>query len=179
MVETANGDIRSAIMALQFACVASLPSGKTRKKRNAKLTTLMLESITRREQGLVLFHLLGKVLYNKRMFRSSLPQAKCSLLPTGKGDPSSSSASSKDIQKEKMLDTLIPDPPKPPAWLSDHDRRASRVDVDVRICDLSPCIIFNIITHSGALCKHSYRFRPVLAIHTPELHRICHRNRRV
>lgn len=73
VVETANGDIRSAIMALQFACAASLPSGKTRKKRNAKLTTLMLESITRREQGLVLFHLLGKVLYNKRMLCYSLP----------------------------------------------------------------------------------------------------------
>ncbi|KAF8347458.1 Rad17 cell cycle checkpoint protein-domain-containing protein [Amanita rubescens] len=113
VVETANGDIRSAIMALQFACGASIPNGKTRKKRDAKLTTLMLESITRREQSLVLFHLLGKVLYNKR-----------------KGDPSSSSASAKDVQKEKMLDALIPDPPKLPRWLSDHDRRASRVDVD-------------------------------------------------
>jgi cell cycle checkpoint protein len=127
-------------MALQFACAASLPSGKTRKKRNAKLTTLMLESITRREQSLVLFHLLGKVLYNKRMLRSSLPQGRCSLLRTGKGDPSSSSASAKDTQKEKMLDALIPDPSKLPEWLSDHDRRASRVDVDVRICGLRPTL---------------------------------------
>jgi cell cycle checkpoint protein len=139
-VETANGDIRSAIMALQFACGASIPNGKTRKKRDAKLTTLMLESITRREQSLVLFHLLGKVLYNKRRLRSSSLKTRYSLLFIGKGDPSSSSASAKDIQKEKMLDALIPDPPKLPKWLSDHDRRASRVDVDVRICDRIPAL---------------------------------------
>ena len=63
VVESANGDIRSAIMALQFACGTSQQSGKTRKKKDAKL---MLECVTRREQSLVLFHLLGKVLYNKR-----------------------------------------------------------------------------------------------------------------
>ena len=61
IVESANGDIRSAIMAMQFACVVQLPSKS--KKKGAKL---VLESVTRREQSLVLFHLMGKVLYNKR-----------------------------------------------------------------------------------------------------------------
>ncbi|KAK2467922.1 hypothetical protein APHAL10511_000217 [Amanita phalloides] len=114
VVETANGDIRSAIMALQFACVASPPIEKTRKKRDAKMATLMLESITRREQNLVLFHLLGKVLFNKR-----------------KGDPSNSSMSARNMQKENMLDAMMRDPPKLPVWLKEHDRRASRVDVDL------------------------------------------------
>ena len=67
IVESANGDIRSAIMALQFACVVELPASK---KGRGKGTTLVMEAVTRREQSLQLFHLLGKVLYNKRVFVS-------------------------------------------------------------------------------------------------------------
>jgi cell cycle checkpoint protein len=63
IVESANGDIRSAIMALQFACVVEIPGSK--KKGG---TTMVMEAVTRREQSLQLFHLLGKVLYNKRLF---------------------------------------------------------------------------------------------------------------
>jgi len=75
IVETSNGDIRSALMALQFACIAPLrmKSGKSRTKgsrsRNAVTgngTLAVLEAVTRREQSLVLFHLMGKLLYNKR-----------------------------------------------------------------------------------------------------------------
>jgi len=66
IVESANGDIRSAIMALQFACVVEFPA--TRKKGKTVASKIVLEAVTRREQSLVLFHLLGKVLYNKRMF---------------------------------------------------------------------------------------------------------------
>lgn len=65
IVETANGDIRSAIMALQFACVVQMDC-KGRKKKSTDKGTAILESVTRREQSLVLFHLMGKVLYNKR-----------------------------------------------------------------------------------------------------------------
>jgi len=50
----------------------------------------------------------------------------------GKGDPPSSSASAKDIQREKDLDAAFGDPPPLPVHLSRHDRRTSRVDVDVR-----------------------------------------------
>lgn len=50
---------------------------------------------------------------------------------TGKGDPLNPAASAKDIQKEREMDTLIADPPCLPVHLSEHDRRTSRVDVDV------------------------------------------------
>jgi cell cycle checkpoint protein len=64
IVDSANGDIRSAINALQFSCVASQKGKKRTKGREARL---VMESVTRREQSLALFHLIGKVLYNKRM----------------------------------------------------------------------------------------------------------------
>ncbi|KAL1690461.1 Rad17 cell cycle checkpoint protein-domain-containing protein [Schizophyllum commune] len=107
LVATSNGDIRSAIMALQFASVATKPGKKGKSDR------AVLEAITRREQGLVLFHLLGKILYNKR-----------------KGDPPGKSQLQRDIQKEKDLDRTLKNPPPLPDWLSEHDRKASRVDVD-------------------------------------------------
>lgn len=77
IVESSNGDIRSAIMALQFACVVDLPAssmkskGKVTRKNvdETKRTTnvrAVLGAVTRREQSLVLFHLMGKILYNKR-----------------------------------------------------------------------------------------------------------------
>ena len=49
----------------------------------------------------------------------------------GKGDPPSQSASAKDAQREKELDLMLKDPPRLPAYLSQHNRRASRVDVEV------------------------------------------------
>ena len=75
IVESSNGDIRSAIMALQFACTASqhpvkLPKGRGTKKNmktRGPSATVMLEAITRREQSLALFHLLGKIMYNKSL----------------------------------------------------------------------------------------------------------------
>ena len=65
IVESAHGDIRSAIMALQFACIVHKP---TQRKKKSIGHTVVLEAVTRREQSLALFHLLGKVLYNKRSF---------------------------------------------------------------------------------------------------------------
>jgi cell cycle checkpoint protein len=94
IVESSIGDIRSAIMALQFACVVELPrasssgntvnKGKSRGKRRKGEADggrggddvegmgkggdarVVLEAVTRRESSLALFHLMGKVLYNKR-----------------------------------------------------------------------------------------------------------------
>lgn len=60
IVDSANGDIRSAIMALQFACI------RLNKKTKGADSQVLMESITRREQSLALFHLMGKVFYNKR-----------------------------------------------------------------------------------------------------------------
>lgn len=72
IVESANGDIRSAIMALQFACIVELPGSKKKGRGNG--TIMVMEAVTRREQSLQLFHLLGKVLYNKRVFVSTFGQ---------------------------------------------------------------------------------------------------------
>jgi len=60
IVDSSNGDIRSAIMALQFACIVEIPGQKSKGPN-----TFVMEAVTRREQSLALFHLLGKVLYNK------------------------------------------------------------------------------------------------------------------
>jgi len=113
IVESSNGDIRSAINTLEFACTISLNA----KKRGSS-SVVVLESVTRREQSLALFHLLGKVLFNKR-----------------KGDAPSSSLSAKDALKEKELDRLLPDPPILPPHLNEHERRTSRVDVDAIYAD--------------------------------------------
>jgi len=60
---------------------------------------------------------------------------------TGKGDPLSQSATAKDIIRENLLDERLREPPKLPTFLEDHERRASRVDVDV-------CRSFSTLTHS-------------------------------
>ncbi|KAG8903931.1 Cell cycle checkpoint protein rad17 [Tulasnella sp. 403] len=68
IMETSQGDIRSAMMALQFACIVDLPTkGKGKAKgKKSKSVRGVLEAMTRREQSLALFHIIGKLLYNKR-----------------------------------------------------------------------------------------------------------------
>ncbi|THH32320.1 hypothetical protein EUX98_g1842 [Antrodiella citrinella] len=121
IVETSNGDIRSAIMALQFACISDGTGSKAKSKTKAKKVTLnrgLMEAVTRREQSLVLFHLVGKVLYNKR-----------------KGDAPAPSSSKKDIERDKAIDVGLKDPPNLPKHLKAHDRKASRVDVEALYAD--------------------------------------------
>ncbi|KAF5364897.1 hypothetical protein D9758_008126 [Tetrapyrgos nigripes] len=117
IVNSANGDIQNAIMGLQFACTRLNKATKSKGKASdgTKLNEqVLVESITRREQSLVLFHLLGKVLYNKR-----------------KGDPPAPSTSPRDARKEQELDKRLKDPPKLLPHLSEHDRKASRVDINM------------------------------------------------
>ncbi|RDX46443.1 Rad17-domain-containing protein [Lentinus brumalis] len=124
IVESSNGDIRSAIMALQFACTADKNPHKPAKgakkgtKSKGPSTAVMLEAVTRREQSLALFHLLGKIMYNKR-----------------KGDPPPQSASAKDIRRDQEIDSRLKDPPPLPPHLRDHERKASRVDVETLYAD--------------------------------------------
>ncbi|KAH9896590.1 Rad17 cell cycle checkpoint protein-domain-containing protein [Cubamyces lactineus] len=126
IVESSNGDIRSAIMALQFACTADNTNTSRKSIKGSKRTgatkgpsaRVMLEAVTRREQSLALFHLLGKIMYNKR-----------------KGDPSASSASAKDIRRDREIDAGLNDPPPLPVHLREHERRASRVDVESLYAD--------------------------------------------
>ncbi|KAJ7248242.1 Rad17 cell cycle checkpoint protein-domain-containing protein [Mycena haematopus] len=133
IIETSNGDIRSAIMALQFSCVVELPGGKGRKKSSGSSSKVVLEAVARREQSLHLFHLIGRVLYNKR-----------------KGDPPNPSATAKDIQKDKDLDATLKNPPKLPSHLSNHARRTSRVNVDLLYAD-SPIdsSLFSLYIHQN------------------------------
>ncbi|TFK47071.1 Rad17-domain-containing protein [Heliocybe sulcata] len=116
VVDSANGDIRSAIMALQFACVRT--EGKPKKKGRQHASQPLIAMVSRREQSLAMFHLLGKVLYNKR-----------------KGDAPAPSASAKDIQRDKELDATLKNPPRLPTHLEEHERKASRVDVEVLYAD--------------------------------------------
>ncbi|KAJ3807435.1 Rad17 cell cycle checkpoint protein-domain-containing protein [Lentinula aff. lateritia] len=127
IVDSANGDIRSAIMALQFACI------RLNKKTKGADPQVLMESITRREQSLALFHLMGKVFYNKR-----------------KGDPPAPSASARDIKKDQEIDKRLKDPPKLPPYLSEHDRKASRVDVNTIYSD-SPIdsSLFSLYIHQN------------------------------
>ncbi|KAG1745261.1 Rad17 cell cycle checkpoint protein-domain-containing protein [Suillus lakei] len=123
IVESSNGDIRSAVMALEFACVVTLTKGggKGKARRNTAGsggTRAVLEAVTRREQSLVLFHLMGKILYNKR-----------------KGDPPATHLSAKDAAKERELDETLIDPSPLPDWLSEHDRKASRVCLETIASD--------------------------------------------
>ena len=62
VAETSNGDIRSTLMTLQFACIAPLrlKSGKSKTKASRS-------SAGNGSLALVLFHLMAKLLYNKRV----------------------------------------------------------------------------------------------------------------
>ncbi|KLO11926.1 Rad17-domain-containing protein [Schizopora paradoxa] len=128
IVESSNGDIRSAIMALQFSCISVSKGNKKTSGSRA-----LLEAVTRREQSLHLFHLLGKIMYNKR-----------------KGDPPNPSASAKDKKREQELDARLKNPPPLPSWLSDHKRPTSRVDIDALYSD-SPVdtSLFSLYIHQN------------------------------
>ncbi|CAE6394476.1 unnamed protein product [Rhizoctonia solani] len=121
LIEAASGDIRSAITGVQFAFIAaskaipeegdgrkkSRPKGKggAKGERDAALKA-MFSAITRREQALALFHLLGKVFYNKRFGDPEEP-----------GDPPARLA--------KPL----------PKHLNEFERRPSKVDVSTLHAD--------------------------------------------
>jgi cell cycle checkpoint protein len=89
-------------------------------------------SATQKENALMLFHLMGKMMYNKRPFAASISHILTNSIITGKGDPHARSASAKDIARDRALDRSLEDPPPLPPWLAAEERRTSRVDVDVR-----------------------------------------------
>ncbi len=149
IVENSNGDMRNAVMAMEFIlrCPQSnsgLSKGKEKKRRktegtgplNRRAATLNsggMSSTAQREQYLALFHLLGKVFYNKRLWCFSLSyQSAILIIRLGKGDSRPTYMSQKDVQKEEEIDSRLKDLPPPPLWLKDEERRRSRVDVEVR-----------------------------------------------
>ncbi|KAF8320279.1 Rad17-domain-containing protein [Clavulina sp. PMI_390] len=109
IVESANGDIRSAITSLQFADRGDLgPSISSRKKgdkaKREAVTQALIENISSREQSLQMFHLLGKILYNKRY-----------------GDSPE--------EDENAPPPIMPNPLPP--HLSNHSRHLSKVDLNM------------------------------------------------
>jgi cell cycle checkpoint protein len=71
IVTCSRGDIRGAVMELQLSVLSNKKPTKGKQGgSNDSVTFLKLAS--QREQSLALFHLVGKVLYNKRMSASCL-----------------------------------------------------------------------------------------------------------
>ena len=87
----------------------------------------------RRESALALFHLVGKVLYNKRMCGSIVWRLMIDQFNTaiGKGDPPPASATKRERLAEQALDTTLKNPKPLPSWMKSEERRTSRVDIDV------------------------------------------------
>jgi hypothetical protein len=76
----------------------------------------------------------------------------------GKGDPPASSTSKADAQKERELDEKLINPLPLPPHLDEHERRASRVNVDV-----SPALPLLHSFHkflkfdtADPVCRHTY-----------------------
>ena len=79
MVESSNCDIRACINALQFSCVQNIgdfssifqsdetqSTTKKSKKGSGKKSAKSQSSVGAKDQSLILFHALGKILYAKR-----------------------------------------------------------------------------------------------------------------
>jgi len=182
IVETANGDIRSAIMALQFACIVKLSDKKGKKVLGGRNgARAILDAVTRREQSLALFHLMGKVLYNKSWFCQLIYPSRANLdqkFPIlGKGDPPNASARPKDLQRERDLDARLKDAPLHLPFQASHNRRASRVDVDVRMTKFL-ALLFAVdgdlirVSCSDIVLGHTDRLVAVLPIHPSKLHTV-------
>ncbi|KAH8823535.1 Rad17 cell cycle checkpoint protein-domain-containing protein [Flagelloscypha sp. PMI_526] len=150
IVTTSNGDIRSAIMSLQFACivdnatvtassshkaikmegnavvissdseheVALVKKKRPKTKKKKSDVKVVLQALTQREHALVIFHLIGKVLWNKRRY-----------------DPPPPKAAKKDIDREAEIDRHLKDEPRLPPWMKAEERRTSRVDVNALQAD--------------------------------------------
>ena len=99
-------------------------------------------------------------------------------LGLGKGDPPAPSASAKDIRRDQEIDSRLKDPRPLPPHLAEHERKPSRVDVEVRISQ--SLLSHRKLTHpAGAVRRQPDRRVPPLALRPPELHAILRRPRRV
>lgn len=125
-----RGDIRGAVMELQLSVLSDKKPTKGKKSTSSDSVAL-LKLASQREQSLALFHLIGKVLYNKRVshFSFGASTLKCGFI--GKGDPPSSSATRREKEQLRFLGQSIPDPEELPPHLKSHNRKASLVDVNV------------------------------------------------
>ena len=131
IVTCSRGDIRGAVMELQLSSLVDKKPTKKGKKSGSNNFVAFLKLASQREQSLALFHLIGKVMYNKRTPYCwlGIPILRC--VSAGKGDPPSSSATKREREQLRLLEQSIPNPEKLPSHLKFHDRKASLVDVNV------------------------------------------------
>jgi len=67
IITCSRGDIRGAVMELQISSLVDKRPTKKGRKGGSSDSVALLKLATQREQSLALFHLIGKILYNKRM----------------------------------------------------------------------------------------------------------------
>lgn len=130
IVVCSRGDIRGAIMELQLSALSDKKPTKGKKRGSSDSVTL-LKLASQREQSLALFHLIGKVLFNKRMSHFFFGASTLICVFVGKGDPPSSSTTRREKEQLRLLEQSIPDPEKLPSHLKPHNRKASLVDANV------------------------------------------------
>lgn len=119
-------------MELQLSSLSNKPPRKG-KKSGLNDSVALLKVASQREQSLALFHLIGKVLYNKR-----------------KGDPPSSSATKREKEQLRLLEKTIPNPEELPPHLKSHNRKASLVDVNTLYADSSiDSSLFSLYLHQN------------------------------
>lgn len=131
IITCSRGDIRGAVVELQLSSLVDKKPAKKGEKSGSSDSVAFLKLASQREQSLALFHLIGKVLYNKRMSIFPFGARILKYVSAGKGDPPSSSATKREQEQLRLLEQSIPNPKKLPHHLNLHDRKASLVDVNV------------------------------------------------
>ena len=149
-----HGDIRGAVMELQLSSLINRKPIKKSKKRDPDNSIALLKLVSQREQSLALFHLIGKVMYNKRASRFPHGTPMTKYASVGKGDPPSSSTTKREKEQLRLFEHSIPDPEKLPPHLESHDREASLVDVNVWFCNR-----FDGVCQTDLFGRHSMRIR--------------------
>lgn len=77
IITCSRGDIRGAVMELQLCSLVDKKPAKQGKNSGSNDSVALLKLASQREQSLALFHLIGKVLYNKRMSVASYLELQC------------------------------------------------------------------------------------------------------
>ena len=67
IITCSRGDIRGAVVELQLSSLIDKKPTKKGKKSVSRDSVAFLKLASQREQSMALFHMIGKVLYNKRM----------------------------------------------------------------------------------------------------------------
>jgi hypothetical protein len=128
-----------------------------------------MDTISQREQSLQLFHLLGKLLYNKRDLSSYYKETKPLSIsqPTGYGDS----------VKEDAADSSPPVQNELPDHLSRENRAPSKVDL---VVEYKPLFLCHCSTHTflalDSARRLACRFISALFISSSKLSPILRRN---